>query len=421
MSSSDLDRRLTGWFGTAGAEYVPHGLLDDVFKVTRASRQRRGPIARLVAAAMAAWRTPTILRVASRQVFYLAVLALLVVAAVLAIATVGTRRPAPPFGLAANGLVAFDRDDAIVTGRPDGTELSERTTIPNGRGPVYAPDGSHFAFYRTIDGTDTIMVAQADGRDPIAVSAGIVIDDLAMETPASWSPDSQSIVFGGLSGEQQTLFVAKVDGSDTHVVGDDGLSRIDPAWSPDGAWIAFHGFRPEEDAAAGKYRTRAGLYVIRPDGRGQRLLAGGTGGDFIYRRPQWLPDPARRVLAYGIGEPSHYDIALFDVDSMTESVISRATAPESWPAWAPDGSQLAWAAGDAKIRIASSNGAAIRILPQDVDYQLAWSPDGRYLFGWATEARAALAVMSSDGSRATTLIPLEGSSRSHWSWQRQAP
>ena len=187
------------------------------------------------------------------------------------------------------------------------------------------------------------MVASADGRDPIAVSAGVAIDDLAMETPVSWSPDSQSIVFGGLSGGQRRLFVARVDGSATHAVGDAGLSSIDPAWSPDGAWIAFHGFDPSEDAAAGAYRTSAGLYVVRPDGREQTLLVEGDGGDFIFRKPQWLPDPERSVLAYAIGEPSAYDIAVFDVDAMTQTVISDEAAAETWPVWAPDGSALAWA------------------------------------------------------------------------------
>ena len=206
------------------------------------------------------------------------------------LATVGAHRSAPPFGLAANGLIAFDREGAIVIARPDGTEISEVTIIPDARGPVYAPDGSRFAFYGTVDGADTIMVATADGRDPIAVSAGIAIDELAMETPVSWSPDSRRIVFGGLSASSAGCSSPRVDGSSTHDMGDSGLSMIDPAWSPDGAWIAFHGFRPAEDATAGPYRTSAGLYLVRPDGRadapGRR-----DGGDFIYRKPQWLPDP----------------------------------------------------------------------------------------------------------------------------------
>ena len=68
------------------------------------------------------------------------------------------------------------------------------------------------------------------------------------------------------------------------------------------------------------------------------------------------------------------------------------------------------------------DGTLARILPPDIDYESVWSPDGRYLLlGWTGESRNALAVMSSDGSSATTVIPNHGSSRSHWSWQRRAP
>ena len=421
MSSNDLDRQLVGWFATAGVEHVPDGLLDDVYAVTRRSGQRRGSLGRLVMAATDWWRAPGFLRVAPQQVFYLVIVALLVVATALAIASIGGHRPAPPFGLAANGLIAFDRDGAIVIARPDGTEVSQITTVVDARGPIFAPDGTRLAFYGTVDGASTILVAQADGRDPIPVSTGIEIDDLAMDTPMSWSPDSQRIVFSGLAGKQRRLYVANVDGSDTHAIGDGELSTIDPAWSPDGAWIAFHGFDPAEDAAAGEYRTTAGLYLIRPDGRDQTSLVKGDGGDFIFRKPKWLPDPEKRVLAYAVGEPSAYDIAVFDVDSMTETVISREPSAELWPAWAPDGSALAWSDSNAQIRVARPDGTIVRTLPPDVDYELVWSPDGQSFLGWTGEVRAAMAVMSIDESSPTVLIPVRGTSHSHWSWQRRAP
>jgi hypothetical protein len=422
MSSIDLDRQLTGWFASAGADYVPEGLLEDVFGVTRTSGQRRGAVGRLMTAATDWWRTPGILRLVPRQALSLVVVTLLVIAAAVVIATVGARRPAPPFGLAANGIIAFDRDGAIVMARPDGTEISKVTAVPDARGPVFAPDGRRFAFYGTVDGADAIFVAAADGRDPVVVSTGVTIDDLAMETPVSWSPDSRSVVFGGLSGEQRELFVASVEGSAPRAIGDATLSRIDPAWSPDGAWIAFHGFRPWEDATAGLYREAAGLYVIRPDGREQTALVEGSGGSFIYRKPKWLPDPERSVLAYAIGNPGAYDIATFDLDSMTQTVISDEPAAETWPAWAPDGSALAWAASDNKLRVARPDGTdVLTFFPTEIDYEVVWSPDGRYLLGWSNESRDAMAVVSSDGSSATTGFPLRGGSRSHWSWQRLAP
>lgn len=421
MSSIDLDRGLADWFATAGAEVVPQGLLEDVFGVTRTARQRRGSLGRLFTAAADWWRSPGILRVAPRQLAYLAVVGLLVIAAALALAAVGAPRPAPPFGLAANGLIAFDRDGSIVVVRHEGSTITELTTIPDARGPVFAPDGEHFAYYAMVDGADTVMVARASGQDPIALSAGIRLDELAVESPVSWSPDSEQVVFGGLDGALRRLYVARVDGTAIHAVGDPALSSIDPAWSPDGAWIAFHGFRADEDAAAGSFRTHAGLYIVRPDGRGQTLLVQGSGGDFLYRKPQWLPDPERRILAYAIGEPSAYDIAAFDVDAMAQTVISDDSAAELWPAWAPDGSELAWGSSDGRIRVARPDGTNLRILPADVDYELVWSPDGRYFLGWTSESRRDLAIMSSHGSTETVRLPVNGTSRSHWSWQRRAP
>lgn len=106
---------------------------------------------------------------------------------------------------------------------------------------------------------------------------------------------------------------------------------------------------------------------------------------------------------------------------MTQRLISGEAAAELWPAWAPDGSELAWAGSDAKIRIARPDGAVVRTLPEDIDYELVWSPDGRYLFGWSDEFRRAMRIMSSDGSSPTTELAMHGSSRSHWSWQRRAP
>jgi Tol biopolymer transport system component len=428
MSSSDLDRRLAGWLESERADYVPTGLLEDVYSVTRVSRQRRGALGRLVTAARQLSETPMLSRVPP-QVVYLALAVLVLLAAALAIAFVGASRTAPPFGLAANGNVAFQLDGAIVIAHPDGTEISRLTTVPDARGPVFSPDGSHLAFFGTIDGDKTILVASADGRDPIPISDGVDISSSAPlddpagngDPPISWSPDSRQIAFSGRSGTQLRLFVAKVDGTDTRPVGDDTLSRLDPAWSPDGAWIAFHGFRPEEDAAAGQYRTTAGLYLIRPDGRDQTLLVEGTGGDFLYRKPQWLPDPDRSILAYQVGEPSRYDIAVFDVGAGTQAVITGAGAVELWPKWSPDGSALAWGASDGKIRVARPDGTILQVLPGSIDYELVWSPDGRFLFGYATGDHADMAVMSVDGSSATTTFPLQGQSLSFWSWQRRAP
>lgn len=415
MSQEPLDRSLASWLHeqTATPAY-----LDEVLERTRQKRQRP------------AWSIPErwipmqlTMRpaIVPRQLVYVALLALLIAAAAIAVVTIGAPRPAPPpFGLAGNGLVAFDRNGTIALARPDGTTLTDIvTTIEDARGPVFSPDGGRLAFYGTVDGSPTVIVSAADGRDPIPVSRRVVLDDVAMETAPSWSPDSRHLVFGGLVGEQRQLFIAPIDGSGARAVGDSELSRMDPMWSPDGDWIAFHGFRPDADAEAGQYRTSAGLYLIRPNGLEETMLVEGVGGDFIYRRPQWLPDPARAVLAYSVGEPSLYDIALFDVSSGKETVVSDHEAAELWPVWSPDASSLAWAGSDRLIRFARADGTNIWTVPDDVEYQFVWSPNGQYLLG--LDASGALIAARTDGSRERVEFSDGGASGSHWSWQRVAP
>ena len=417
MSREPLDRSLATWLRdqTATPTY-----LDEVLE--RTQRQRQRPAWSFLERWIPMQLTMRPAYV-PRQLLLLVVLALLVMAVAVTFVTIGSSRVVvPPFGVTSNGMIAFDRNGEIVVATPDGTQVSEIvTTIPAARGPVFAPDGSRFAFYATVNGKHALMVSQADGREPVALSDGLALTDFTMETPVSWSPDSSQVVFSAVVDDEPHLFVAAADGTNTHRLGDSPLSQIDPAWSPDGQWIGFHGFDPASASTAGQYRTTAGLYLVRPSGLDERQLVVGTGGDFIYRKPQWLPDPGRAVLAYPVGEPGEYDIAMYDVEAEREIAFPRDSTPELWPVWAPDGSALAWDAGGRGIRLGAIDGTIIRTIPPKVDYQFVWSPDGRYLLGPAKGMPGKMAVMAVDGSGEPTIITVGGTSRSHWSWQRQAP
>ena len=74
------------------------------------------------------------------------------------------------------------------------------------------------------------------------------------------------------------------------------------------------------------------------------------------------------MLAYPIGQPSAYDIAVFDVASNAETVVSREPAAELWPVWSPDGMSLAWNASDLVVRIARADGTVVDRIPAAIDY-----------------------------------------------------
>ena len=196
-----------------------------------------------------------------------------------------------------------------------------------------------------------LFVAGADGRDAVAVSTGIgielstgiAIEDNAVASGVSWAPGSDRLVFAGVTPDgRHDVYVARADGTATTAIGPRTRERVDPAWSPDGQWIAFQGFDPAEQAQVGAYHSRAGLYVMHPDGTGERQLAYGDGGFWQYRRPQWAPDPAVARIATNVGEPGEYDIAVFDVTTGAMTKLTDDLAPDLWPVWSPDGSRIAW-------------------------------------------------------------------------------
>jgi Tol biopolymer transport system component len=91
------------------------------------------------------------------------------------------------------------------------------------------------------------------------------------------------------------------------------------------------------------------------------------------------------MLAYSIGEPVLYDVAVFNLTTREQTIISDRSPAETWPVWSPDGSQLAWDASDGMIRIARLDRTLVSEFPTPLNYAFTWSPDGNYLLGWARE------------------------------------
>ena len=294
MSEPDFDTLLTAWFEADARVREPETLVDDA--LVRVQRSRRLP-----SWLLPEWWIPMQLSTQARAVPRLATMllvVLLLVAALVAIAVVGSTPRLPnPFGLAANGRVAYLANGQIYASNPDGSNPIPLTSgIRSAATPVWSRDGTKFAYKLispkpgTADSTKygDIVVADADGSNLITIDR-----ETEDPSPPVWSPDGRWLVYSKVTGTGDQIFIAAADGSSLPVrIGDHATVNWAPIFSPDGSKVMyFVGY------------SGNGIGVMNTDGsdradRQYDAIRGGRLGDMAPRR-----QPDRRLGAHqrGIG------------------------------------------------------------------------------------------------------------------------
>lgn len=288
------------------------------------------------------------------------------------IATVAATAPVAAFPPAANGRLAFDRNDQIVTANPDGSDVLP--LAPAGCCATWSPDGSLLAVTDlTTDGRFTYALVRPDGTGrsspmPIDIPglnvgyeawapnedliAGEGWDDadpthngiyvrrasdgsgltLILATPGrrnqvgDYSPDGQHIVFvqyDGVEGNaKRALFVMDRDGSHVGRITPWGMAGCCTAsWSPDGRWIAFD--------------DHGRLFVIRPDGTGLRQVSVHPGGRYFAFEPDWSPDGTRIAFSMYVVRAGQDDIYTTDPDGTDLYQVTDTPDHEGQVDWGP--------------------------------------------------------------------------------------
>jgi dipeptidyl aminopeptidase/acylaminoacyl peptidase len=314
----------------------------------------------------------------------------------------------------------------------------------------WSPDGKWLVFSLGYSDSErnaagsALRLMSRDGREEYPVTLGRKPDGSpASDTLPCWSPDGRRVAFcSNRSGEMQVWAIPAFGGEAAQVTAPDGgcgAVMADPFyagldWSPDGSRLVFAAplrDPPEPEPAArmagfdygetyGYVRSRIHLWTVDAEGGAARRI---TDGEYDHGDPRWSPD-GRRVLfvsnrSRDEGPVSssinkRYDLWLVPAEGGPERRITENEGPDFSPRWSPDGSRIAYLAGDRcgphrdqyRVHVLDVETGATRDLTGDWDGipetlgAQCWSSDGRWLLfsAWTGAATHLFRVPAAGGA-----------------------
>ncbi len=304
--------------------------------------------------------------------------------------------PAPT----ATGLISFvskrNKIEGIYKANADGSApyciVSMGNDAPSA--PAWSPDGKYLGFtlQSGLDPTNPkLYIVNGDGSNPY-----VLVDTT---DHFSWSPTGEKLAYS----RKGDIFITEVTGSPPATAAlkltKPNSGSQSPAWSPDGTLIAFS--------------QRDGIHVVNIDGSAERNLSNSPGPG-LDQYPVWSPDSAQiAFVSSRDGTQQIYTVALADgtIRRLTDQTSKRNLAP----AWSPDSKAIAY------VTYLSSDIHSTRIMLVSADassplHRLthggntesdpAWAKDGTQIafdVRFGSSDRGELHLISADGSKELNL------------------
>jgi hypothetical protein len=273
----------------------------------------------------------------------------------------------------------------------------------SGPAPATGPTGLIvFSAQAPTDMTPFIEVMDGDGSDVHRLAPG---DDPAL------SADGTSIAFVRTMEAGTGIWVMKPDGSGQRQLTSNAHGMDEsPTWSPDGTEIAF-----DRNIGLGTPRR---IYVVKTDGGGLEPL---TDPDWDRLEPAWSPDGSQ--IAFVTAGPGTIEangnppqIWVMNADGSDPEQLTSVPVGARRPAWSPDGSQIAFDGGGGTIYVINADGSGLRKLgPSIGGFDPTWSREGnRIAFTGGSDNDHRIFSMNLDGEDVDPLTEAPNATSPSW-------
>jgi TolB protein len=289
---------------------------------------------------------------------------------------VGHARSATP----PSGLIAFTRPDGVYVMRADGRgvrPLRRGGVAARAAGLAWSPDGRKLAF---LGGAwisrRAIWVMKADGSGLVRL---VATENSALEYlgEPTWSPRGDRVAFVATTRDERKtdIWIVNADGSNLRrLVSKPSMEEWDVDWSPVGDRLVV------TDVNLGWPLLR----VMNLDGSNVRTLTPGwasladqPGRAYQAATPQWSPD-GRRIAFTGwqvirkldlseVVDVRTAEIWVVNANGRSRVRLTRNNVKDSYPAWSPDGSKIAFVQGGGTRPIGARPGNTNEIYVMNAD------------------------------------------------------
>jgi TolB protein len=273
-----------------------------------------------------------------------------------------------------SGTIAFVRDgkgdaNSLYVIHADGSGLRRIVRPRVGvSGYEWSPNGRWIAY---IDARDSLWLVRPDGTGLRRLLRGSKLASMGL----SWSPDGKKIAITSpgpfakvkINHCVAQIYIVPIHGSQQQLP-DASASCLNPAWSPRGDEIAYDTQGP----------PRSGIWVIHPDGSGDRQVLPFGGG------PSWSSDGTQLVfnVSNAFGPGGYRSFAVVNSDGTNYHGVTNQAYNEYGEVWSPHGRRILYGHRHGGIYVIGSNRQNNHRVTTDSPGQsmapkLAWSPDGR--------------------------------------------